>query len=204
MNFARASVLVLAAFLAASTSWGQNLLSNPDFDVDVLGWLPFADVTIEWDSLDVDADPGSGSGLVTNQHPSAGDASGARRCVDGITAGSQYQVVANLQIPGAQSETGKANVMIQWYEQAGCTSGFITFDSTPWVTDSTSDVWVSQSLIFESPSAAQSARFFLQVFKNEADGSFQVHYDHLLFEELIFGNGFETGDTLQWSATVGE
>ena len=48
----------------------------------------------------------------------------------------------------------------------------------------------------------ESARLRLSVWKSEDSGTLEVHFDNVEFEEMIFVDGFESGDTSAWSAVV--
>lgn len=203
MGVVHFTALVLAAMFVAPVALGQNLASNPNFDTDVTEWAPFATASIVWNPLDADGAPASGSALVTNLSTTAGDSTGARQCIGGITGGTVYRFAAEILVPGGQSETGRANLLVQWYDQPGCSSGQVGMFLTPWVTDATPDVWHTSSDSAEAPSGAQSARLRLSVLKLEDSGALDAHFDKVVFKEQLFGDGFESGDASAWSSVVG-
>jgi hypothetical protein len=196
-----ATVAFVVVILAPS-AWGQNLVANPDFATDVAGWSPGLNATIDWSPLDAGAAPGSGSGLVTNLSTTSNEASGARHCIGGISAGIFYLSSAEVLVPSGQSETGKADLLVQWYAAPGCGGGQLGLDSTSDVRSSTPDVWYDSSGYVQAPSGAQSARLRLSVFKTEDYGTLHAHFDNVVFEEMIFGDGFESNDLTAWSTTV--
>jgi hypothetical protein len=63
-------------------------------------------------------------------------------------------------------------------------------------------VWYTHPSFDRAPSGTQSARLRLTVLKNEGSGTLQAHFDRVVFQSLIFGDGFESGDTTAWSITV--
>ena len=195
-------ILFLAIVFTAPVAWGQNLVVNPEFATDVAGWSPGLTATIDWSSLDADAAPASGSGLVTNSDTVAGDASGALQCVDGISGDAVHLVSAHILVPSGQSETGRADLLVQWYAGPGCGGGQLSNDSTTDVQSSTPDVWYASSSYLQAPSGTQSARLRLSVMKIEDYGSLQAHFDNVVFEEMIFGDDFESGDLSAWSQMV--
>ncbi len=203
MAMVRYTVLALAVVVSAAFAWGQNLVSNPNFDTDVAGWLPVATADIMWYPLDADGNPASGSALVTNLSTTAGDSTGARQCIEDITGGEVHSVAAEILVPGGQSQTGRANLLIQWYELPNC-SGFLGLSSTPWIYDSTPDVWYPSFNTTVAPSGAHSARLRLSVEKDQDSGTLLAHFDNVEFsKDQVFGDGFESSDTSAWSSVVG-
>jgi hypothetical protein len=195
-------ILVLAIAFTAPVAWGQNLVVNPDFASDVGDWLVYATSAIDWNSLDSEGNVASGSGLVTNQSTTGGDATGARQCVEGLTGDSFYRFVADILVPSGQTETGNAYLLVQWYAGAKCDGGGVGINWTPYIQSFTPDVWYTEPGYSQAPSAAQSARLTLSVRKNENFGTLQAHFDNVVFEEMIFGDDFESGDLTAWSQTV--
>jgi hypothetical protein len=196
------ATFALAIVIPAPIAWGQNLVVNPDFATDVTGWSPDLTSTIDWNLLDADAVPASGSGVVTNLSTTAIEGSGARQCVEGITGETFYRSGVDILVPGGQSETGYAYLLVQWYPGAKCDGGQLGLDWTPNVQSSTPDAWYASSGYFRAPSATQSARVRLTVLKIEDLGTLQAHFDNVVFEEMIFGDGFESNDLTAWSTTV--
>ena len=197
-----ASMLFFALLMGSGDSHAQ-LLNNTEFDTDVSGWAVTAKVTIEWDPLDADGSPTSGSGLVTNISDTAGDSTGASQCPAGINEEHTYQVGAEVYIPGGQTETGWADILVRWYSGANC-SGLIDLANTSSVTTATPDTWLPVSGSFVAPAGSQSARVRLSVRKQEDTGNLAAHFDNVVFADaaLIFQDGFESGDTTAWSNTV--
>lgn len=197
--------LTVALFAVFTTplTWGQNLVSNPDFEADVTGWTTDPAATVLWSPLDADGNPLSGSAVVTNLSTTAGDSTGARQCIEDIVGGEFYRVAAEILVPGGQAETGGANLLVQWYADSGCFSqlgGVLT----PWVTDATPDVWLTSVDTFAAPMGVQSARLRLSVAKDQVSGTLDAHFDNVEFaKEHLFGDGFESSDTSAWSSVVG-
>jgi len=202
MRVVRFAALALAAVFPAPFAWGQNLVFNPTFDTDVAGWSAEGTSSIVWDSLDADGNPASGSALVTNLSTTANDSTGARQCVDGLTEATFYRFAADILVPGGQSETGHAHLLAQWYGGPGCGGGQVGLVDTFGISTSTPDVWYTDSVTAEAPAGTQSARLRLSIWKNEESGTLVAHFDNVEFANQIFSDGFESGDTTAWSATV--
>lgn len=190
--------LFIFLFLGSCDLYAQ-LLSNTQFDTDVSGWTASPPTTIDWDPLDVDASLVSGSALVTNFSDTVGDSTGARQCASGISEAITYEVGARIYIPGSQTETGRADILVQWYSDMSCTD-FISTASSSSVQTTTPDEWLPVSGLLQAPAGCQSARVRLSVRKEEDSGSLAAHFDNVIFvSTLIFADGFESGDTSAWS-----
>ncbi len=176
--------LLLVSVLAAvgGTAAAQNLLVNPNFDANVTGWSFTTPGTFTWDSsLDADSNPLSGSGRLDNTSPVAAGSSFAAQCV-AVTGGSNYDFLAKIRIPSGQSQTGYANVVVNFYNAASCSGSNVGGTASPSVLSTTSDTWVqSQVLAFAAPGTAVSAQVNLWVNKAEANGSLVVNFDSAAF-----------------------
>jgi hypothetical protein len=202
MRVFRVSGLFLAAMLATHTASGQIVVSNPGFDTDVTGWTALSEASIVWSPLDADGNPGSGSAFVTNMAITTLDATGARQCLDGVTGLTEYLVSANTLVPSGQSETGYTYLVIQWYDSPSCGGSQLGADFTPGIISPTADVWYRDWVTVEAPSGAQTARLILNVLKYQDTGTLEAHFDNVGFVEIIFVDGFESGDTTSWSVTI--
>lgn len=204
MILLRLFITALAAGLITNLAWGQNLVSNPGFDTDITGWSTGETATVQWDCIDADGNPASGSALVTNLSTTANDATGARQYITGITGGEYYKIFADTLIPSGQSATGRANLLVQWYDQANCT-GQVGLFSTPWVTDSTPDVWLPTFGTALAPASAQCARLRLTVWKDQDSGTLDAHFDNVGFaKDQVFADSFEASLELGEPCDSGE
>ena len=100
-----------------------------------------------------------------------------------------------------QSETGYAELFIQWNEEPGC-SGYLGSTFSPQVSTAAPEVWYRVSDMAQAPAGAESARVRLSVRKWEDHGTLAVHHDTVEFEAMIFVDGFESGDCSGWSLEV--
>lgn len=199
----RSIVLGVAVLFVVCPTWGQNLVSNADFDADVAGWPPFSGASISWTSPDSVGNPLSGSAMVTNLSTTAGDGTGARQCIEGLSGGQKYRVATDILIPSGQSESGDAYILIQWYDQPGCSAGFIGLFESPKIPTSTPDIWYTSTSIGEAPPGAQAGRLRISVAKQEDFGMVDAHFDHVIMEPVVFEDGFESSDTSNWTSVVG-
>ena len=180
---------------------GPDLVVNGDFDTGVAGWTELS-IPLVWDSSDYQDNPTSGSALILNNASSAAN-SGAIQCVNGIVGGDAYGLSTWLRVPSGQTGSGRAGAFVWWYSEPSCAGTWLEESSTPYIT--TSDTWrevIASSAV--APSAAQSAKVYLNCFKETEAGTYQVFFDHVVFHLLgtVFADGFESGGTSRWSATV--
>ncbi|MEN8163027.1 MAG: hypothetical protein ABFS37_02770, partial [Acidobacteriota bacterium] len=120
-----------------------------------------------------------------------------------LTGGQIYHVAADILIPSGQSESGDAFILGKWYDQPGCSSGFLAFFETPKILTSTPDIWYSSANTAEAPPGTLAADFRLYITKQEAYGTVDAHFDHVIMEPILFTDGFESSDTSAWSTVVG-
>ena len=197
----RASMVLITVILISGMATAQTLVVNGDFDTNVAGWTELS-IPLSWDgSSDWQGNPASGSALILNNAAFA-DNSGAIQCVDGIVAGEVYSLSAWLRVPSGQTGTGAARVFIWYYSEPGCAGTWVGESSTPVM--AASDVWIGLSSgDTVAPATAQSVKVYLNNFKYTETGIYQASYDHVAFTLIgVFADGFESGDTTEWSASV--
>ena len=63
--------------------------------------------------------------------------------------------------------------------------------------------WILLSDTVVAPADAGCALFAVSACKQQGGGQFSAHWDGLFLEpDIIFADGFESGDTTAWSNTV--
>lgn len=172
-----------AAFLwlAGRVTFAQNLVVNPDFDTDVASWtIPVPGATIAWSPLDWQADPGSGSALVTNELAFAGGLIGAvSTCMVTPTAGV-YEYGARILIPSGQASTGNVFVARVFYGFPGCAGiGSVLIDEL--VPTTTTDVWVPVLIRGLPHAAGTEVQIMIGSIKDQATGTLAAHFDFVRF-----------------------
>ena len=200
---ARVSIAIGVAMMVASVAAAQNLVVNGDFDNDVSGWTEMSSILLSWDpTSDYQDSPESGSALIVNADLWAN--SGAVQCINGIVAGEAYGLSAWLRAPTGQIGQGTGGVFVWWYVVPDCGGSQTAGPATAYIT--TSDSWVEVVAPSEqAPPGTQSAIVYLNNAKTSSTpGEYRVYYDHVLLTAggAIFSDGFESGDTSAWSATV--
>jgi hypothetical protein len=201
MRFFGTSVLALTVVFPASFASGQNMLFNPNFDIDVVGWSAVADATITWDPMDSDNDPGSGSAMVANV-ANYSTTMGANQCSTVLEGDQEFSLRTMIYIPSGQSETGFGYVSIRFYELPNCQGNLLTSNFSTQVYTTTPDQWLESSRVLMAPPNSQSALVWLSIHK-DGNGPLDMAFDNVsLFPIVIFADGFDDGDTSRWSNTV--
>lgn len=195
----RKTILVLLVSLLAGTLSAQNMVVNPDFDLNADGWviLPAA----SWTSFDRENSPDSGSVFFANSGTGNGGYTFASQCIELPVLEDGYIFGAFLYIAPGSTTGGISYSSLWWYSGSGCSS-FITADSSTQI--SNTGVWTISRASGVPPGGTQSA---LITFTNQryGDGSFDVYVDSAFLEPArIFSNGFESSDTCGWDASVGK
>ncbi len=191
--------LVVVA-LPGVTGLSAQSVSNGTFDSDVAGWTAALKSTVAWDALDAEAGSSSGSALVTNQSDTSNDSSGATQCIEGLVGEAIYRFSSEIRIPGGQSETGRAHLLIQWY--GGSCGGQQSGNpiTTSGVSTSAPDTWTTDRGTAVAPEGTQSAQLRLSVWKDQATGSLSAHFDNVSFGlaaehlALVPAAGLASGD----------
>jgi hypothetical protein len=159
---------VLSAFDVPSLL-GQNLLTNPGFDVGLGGWT---NQGAAWSTLDAANSSFSGS-VQLSDDPSAGVPQ-VTQCV--VATPGLYDASVVYRVPAGQS-AGNGVFRVWTFPNANCTGGFLEvyeLDATP----AAFDTWVPASQGVRVPVGAQSALFQLFFQSNQAAATFTGLYDN--------------------------
>jgi hypothetical protein len=194
------TMLLIGFVLAPAAASAQDLLSNRHFESDLTGWTGVG----WWSSEDCFSDPKTGSVTYINQ--TAGTAAWyiARQCVELPAADEVYLMSGYLAAPTSQTGDGWAKIGLVWYSVAACgAAGFIDGSDAPHVYPTT-DAWQTTRQYAVPPPGAVSVYFAITNQKTSEQGTFQIYADEvsLIVLSKIFVDGFESGDTTAWSATV--
>lgn len=175
---ARREILASLAglFLFAAPLQAQNLLVNPDFDIDLGGWS--ANVGTTWDgTMDADGSPASGSArlALTIASPNAAANGGVQQCVTGIVAGTGYDFSGRIfltTVPAA----GTARVDVVWHSDITCTTVIsVVVGAQVAMTGS----WETSIGFAVAPPGAVAAVLQTDEQTNGTAGDFVVHFDDL-------------------------
>lgn len=189
-------VFVMAVFLPTGAS-AQNMLINPDFDTDVTtGWSGLG----VWDPMDAFGSPTSGSAMWINDF-TGGGAHYLNQCIEipGFTGG--FDLSGWTYVPSGQASTGQSYLLAVFFSDPGCADPISVFQTSNFAGF---DAWVRLMLIGWSPPESSSVEISLVNTKDQP-GDYQVFHDAVFFgpnPDMVFGDGFETGDTSQWTSAV--
>lgn len=191
------TVLILMVTAVAPPAIAQNLVVNPNFDTDTMGW----DGPGLHDTHDVDSSPTSGSSTYVNTSAGTAGFSFTRQCITLDAADVGYDASGWTYVASGQPATGYAKVSLLWYTDPMCAS-FLSAHSFP--QSSVLDSWERSAGQIFKPHMAQSVNVSA-VNQKFGPGDFQVFFDAMTFEpnhDMIFGGSFESGSTAEWTAVV--
>lgn len=187
----RALSFLAIALAVAHPGEAQNLLVNPDFDVDLAGW---SDPGVPWiasffDTEDWADAPGSGSARVVNTIETTGN-DGLSQCIeipesDGETA--IYDLTVQARVGDGDLLTGTAELGL-WYDADTVCEGFnYGNNSLLWGLES----WPAEGELgihgIVIPAGTRSIRFELRANKYTPGGSFVAKFDHAYLPEPALG-----------------
>lgn len=195
-------VVVVMAGLFTTPSRAQNLITNPNFDSDIVGWWNPSLDRLVWISDDGYA-AGSGSGCLEFADTlNNGACTGAIQDNIAVTPNTTYLLSGTARLPTG-SIADSASIWVQWYDGSGSYISSTTFND---VTTTVGGPWTTSSWLVESPPNAVEAwvrpSFCMPVGGPEES---IARWDDLFFGlpgTEIFTDGFESSDTAAWSQTV--
>jgi hypothetical protein len=199
MRAATIVCVVFALFVATGVA-GQNLLVNPDFEVNLDGWDTFAD----WDPEDWEGSLDSGSATELNSIPSTSGMPVVDQCVETPTPADDYVLSGWILNPSGQTGQGEGKFYIAFYGSAGCDDpSFISGFDTPDVLQT--GVWERVSIAAQTPPGTLSVKVGTVLQKVGEPGEVRIYVDHvaLYAGTEIFSDGFETGDMINWETEAG-
>lgn len=181
---------------------GSDLLAQPNFDDDLAGWTvsdPFPG-SLQWSPDDAGGEASSGSAEIVTAN-GAGAVWSLSQCV----AVDAPRWLGRLRTRSASStpDQPEVSVRVEWFSGADCGGAGLGAAAAPPVTGDTGDEWIESVHDGGVPPGATSARVAAVVTGGTAP-SFTVAVDDLFHGNpfTIFVDGFETGTTEWWSATV--
>ena len=177
--------ICLLGSLFGSAGRAQNLVYNPSFDVDPVGWSLATGGTLLWTGLADEGDcSGSGAGLAT----SAESIPGAHvvvieQCLAVPTPGATFHVRAR------HMGYGQFSIVLHSFGTVDCESGFLGSAGSPLVPQSPTE-WQTSELHQALPGAAQSVMLQLTASDFEPHGLL-VDGVEAATREPIFLDGFD-------------
>jgi len=182
---ARLFAMLLVSLVPVRALFAQNLLSNPNFDTGLTGWVPNADLS--WDStLDVNNSPSSGSAKTSNNTQGCSGLLPYQACIGPITPGALYTFGGSVFSPVGQGFTNSAFVEVTWYTGAACGTKISPAQDSPAIfSKGTEGTWNQTAATVAAPLGAGSATLFGWTcdFTGGFPGTEQVNFDNMFFQE---------------------
>jgi uncharacterized repeat protein (TIGR01451 family) len=174
-----------------------NLFDNGHFDCDLGGWSSTSPADVEHSAVDFDGSPISGS--AHNFAPLVGFS--LNQCVE-VFGGVDYDLDLATRIDGAPGALYTVEPSCTFFDQPACGGAQVSVQSFPVVVADTGGGWLPLALTVPTPPGAVSARCRLRIANPQME-PLDGFLDELGFGgNVIFVDGFESGDTSAWSVTV--
>lgn len=181
-----------------------NLLTNGEFDCDLGSWdaVPAASPDVLHDPDDSGGKAASGS---VRWMDIDGSGLGLDQCIDlgASTSGLALEISGAFRIEGGVGEQVGFGVQCEFFDGAGCGGSSLgSFTAPAEVISTTLDGWDTFTHGF-SPAASTASIDCRLDAVNVDGGAPDLFLDALRLEVTqFFGDGFESGDTTQWSLAV--
>ncbi len=174
--------LAVATLVVTGRAGADDLVTNGHFDQDTVGWgTNSVDVAVEWDVLDVDASPTSGSAEVTSTDSRLNTAVGITQCLT-LPVEEDFDFAGSIYVPSAQAETATVGYTLDWYAGTTCSGGRIFLEGVGNTT--LTDTWEDFADRFRPPEGSRSVVVLGRIAfasKNQPDGAFTAHFDAISF-----------------------
>ena len=202
----------------------DNLFANPNLDDDLTGWTASSPTETTYGTGDADSAPTSGSVAVTNL-TGTGHTMTVSQCV-AVSDLHGYFLSGKVSVYSGLSTDPTVTADVVFYDGVSCSGSLLGTSATPAMSGDNSggfifcddfesgnlsawggaggcvNPWGRLSGWVATPTGAISAEVRF-VFEAGASPDFTANLDNLLVFQMLFGDGFESGDTSAWSGTVG-
>ena len=180
----------------------SNLLRNGHFDCSIEEWVAVATIPeeIEYSSEDFDDASISGSAEITNLSASQDFSLG--QCVE-VPGNLTCSLDLRLQVEAAADILLTATRVCESFSGPACTGLPLGVDaSTAFVEDSGGE-WLEQQLVTALPAGTTSVLCSVDL-RTEDGADFNAFVDEAFLTcraDILFADGFESGDTSAWTST---
>lgn len=172
----------------AASARAENLLTNPDFDQDTLGWTVFVGTALDLDSSDEGACPASGSGFV-HSGPYPGAAFSSAILSQCFPVGGRTEIAASVSYrDGATFE----QVGVTFHVSLDCSDENPQTALSP-VFFASPGTWSRMAMPTAAIPAGTNSIQFLAGGTDPGGGDFTIQLDRAYFgtPDRIFSDGFE-------------
>jgi hypothetical protein len=177
----------------------DNLLANPNFDDDLAGWEVSSPTEIVHGSDDASLAPTSGSAAITNL-TGMGHTLSLSQCV-AVSGEQGYFLGGKVWVDSGLALDPEVHAQAEFYAAPSCGGSFLGSGVTPAGVGDTGIDWVPFSGWMTTPAGAVSAEVFF-VLNAGASPDFEANLDDVFVFQMVFGDGYEWGDTSGWSHSV--
>jgi hypothetical protein len=185
---ARIAAAVLIGVLAgAAPASSQNRLLNPSFDTDLAGWTPeiFDSSTIDWDPMDVDASPASGSARFVKLTTDGPNSVRLKQCVL-VTPEEPIELRAEVFLP-AQATVGSAFLSGSWFPGDACLGTDLGSESESRSAPTGEWFAIEWPASVVAPPGSGSLRVLAGALSTDASGGYTVYADQVYAPEPSAG-----------------
>lgn len=186
----REILTILAIVLTTSPAVAQpiNLVFNSGFDVDLSGWTT---VGVLWSPEDANGDPNSGSALLES------DLRIMQQCVE-VEALDYYVQKVKLRYATQPEEDDGVLLRTFWYDDATCNVSGGSLGVSATLIRLEDMAWHELNALRQAPPGA--IRGLVQILGGSTTSNPMIHVDDARLDagELLFFDGFESGDTSAW------
>jgi uncharacterized repeat protein (TIGR01451 family) len=181
-----------------------NRFANGHFDCDLGGWTATTATAgeIAWDDADADGADDSGSAGVTNLMPAIDTTFSLAQCL-AVAPAVEHDFTARLRLDAAVGVSIGLVRSCQFFSGPACAGSLGTASFANAFSD-TAGTWLALAEQITPPAGAVAARCTIR-FETPTGESFDAFLDRVVLTgpDLIFADGFESGDTSAWSSCVG-
>lgn len=183
----------------------SDLLRNPNFDSAISSWttLPATPGVVHFDAADSDGWAVSGSVLMA--FVAGTPAYGVSQCVE-VTDTFDYVFGGRVLTDSPSASDPEAFGQVQYYSSTNCTTGVLGAEVLGSVlAGDTGGSWVALPELPHSPPIGARSAYVSFLAVAGAAPTFSTSFDTLYFRVevgALFADGFESGGSSLWSATV--
>jgi hypothetical protein len=182
-----------------------NRFANGHFDCDLDGWTitVSTDGEITWDGADADGADDSGSAEVTNLVRGVDTSFALGQCV-ALIAGVPHDLAVRLRLAADPGVSVGVLRECEFFAGAGCAGGSLGLFSDGFAVADTAGAWLALGSQVTPPATTASGRCRFRL-ATGAGADFDAFLDGAVLTgpDLIFADGFETGDTSAWALCIG-
>jgi hypothetical protein len=183
----------------------SNLLEDPNFDHEFLSAWDTESPSgsdIFWDTADPST-PHSGVAVIDPSASGAGESFSLTQCID-VSQGVPYALSGTVSIESDMTTAPSVTGRVEFFRDFGCVDSLEIVERA-FASGDTNLHWGPRKIVSaQAPAEALSARVGFVVEGGAAD-QFLVFLDETaFFVDVIFVDGFESGDAFLWSSVVGD